>query len=310
MSNIISNNHVDYVSASYSHRGKSSDKWEGYLDIYRKILAQSPIPIESLLEIGIQNGGSLEIWATVLPQAKKIIGTDINPDCSKLEFNDPRISIHIGDATTSQALKHISAMYPNFDLIIDDGSHDSIDIIRAFIRYFQILRDGGTYVVEDLHASYWQAWHGGLARPGSSMNFFKQLTDVINKDHWGSSISLKDFLAQFLEGFSKAEVDGFISSLNGIESIKFLDSVCIVTKSMNNSGKLGSRLQLGENIVVMPREKLAGPIPESNKDELSTSELRRRFSRGSQDKAWQAYEQTVPALGKEVDSLRAEIDSN
>ncbi len=53
----------------WAHRGLLSDKWEQYLPIYESELRphlEHGVPI-SLLEIGVLNGGSLEVWHKLLP---------------------------------------------------------------------------------------------------------------------------------------------------------------------------------------------------------------------------------------------------
>ena len=58
-----------------------------------------------------------------------------------------------------------------FDIIIDDGSHHSDDIIQAFRSLFDKLRPGGVYSVEDLHASYWESLGGVSDVPGRQSSF-------------------------------------------------------------------------------------------------------------------------------------------
>ena len=41
---------------------KHSRKWEKYLDVYNEIFSKYKKKDIKFLEIGIQNGGSLEIW--------------------------------------------------------------------------------------------------------------------------------------------------------------------------------------------------------------------------------------------------------
>ena len=130
-----------------------------------------------LLEIGIQNGGSLEIWPKFFPNAQQIVGCDIRPECARLTYRNPRISVVVGDANSDEAQAAVLAHSAIFDVIIDDGSHASSDIVRSFARYFPHLSDGGIFVVEDLHCSYWKEFDGGLFDPFSSVNFFKRLAD-------------------------------------------------------------------------------------------------------------------------------------
>jgi cephalosporin hydroxylase len=143
------------------HKGKVSDKWTRYLIEYDLLFNQFRDKPVRMLEIGVQNGGGLEIWAEYFKNGKQFIGCDINPDCANLCFEDPRIKLVIGDANTSLVQEEILSFSPELDIVNDDGSHRSSDIIKSFRRYFPSLSDGGIYVVEDLHASYWKEYEGG-----------------------------------------------------------------------------------------------------------------------------------------------------
>ena len=205
------------------HTGKVSDKWSSYLDAYENILSKYRHKSINLLEVGVQNGGSLEIWAKYFPYAKNIVGCDINPKCSELEYEDPRISVVVADANSDAAEKIISQHSPVFDIIIDDGSHRSSDIIKTFARYFPYLTEGGVYIAEDLHCSYWQDWEGGLFASHSSIAFFKHLVDIVNYEHWG----VKEPRKAILKEFSCRIADDVLQS---IHSIYFLNSLCFIQK--------------------------------------------------------------------------------
>src|SRR5206468_3414241 len=72
------------VDTFLGHDGHVSDKWEHYLAIYELELARFGANPIHLLEIGVQNGGSLEIWAKYLPTGSSIVGLDIDPACASL----------------------------------------------------------------------------------------------------------------------------------------------------------------------------------------------------------------------------------
>ena len=58
----------------FEHRGKAIDKLEHYFAIYSRELAPfvaSQLPVR-LLEIGVQNGGSLELWPKYLPEGTEV----------------------------------------------------------------------------------------------------------------------------------------------------------------------------------------------------------------------------------------------
>jgi len=152
--------------------GKISDKWNIYFDAYDNIMAPYRNKAVTMLEIGVQNGGSLEAWSNYFPHAEKIIGCDIDELCGNLEYTDPRISVFVGDATSESTSKKIINFQPELDIVIDDGSHTSPDIIRAFCKYFGTIRNGGVFIAEDLHCSYWENYVGGIYHPYSSISFF------------------------------------------------------------------------------------------------------------------------------------------
>jgi hypothetical protein len=229
------------------HIGKTSDKWSMYLDEYNRLFdAHREQPVR-LLEIGVQNGGSLEIWSKFFSNAKKIIGCDINPDCAQLQFDDPKIAVVVADANTDEAERHILELSPAFDLIIDDGSHHSADIVRSFARYFSHVSDGGLYVAEDLHCSYWQDFDGGIFHPYSSIAFFKRLADVINHEHWGVDKTRCELLSSF-----NCENNGVLDDLTlaHIHSIEFINSMCVIRKAQLDDNILGNRLIVGTNALV------------------------------------------------------------
>jgi hypothetical protein len=73
--------------------------------------------------------------------------------------------VFVGDASSKEAAVTVKKTTSNLGLVIDDGSHKSGDIIRSFLLFFPQLNPGGIFIIEDLHASYWAGWEGGLSDP-------------------------------------------------------------------------------------------------------------------------------------------------
>lgn len=234
------------------HHGKVSDKWSLYLSNYDRFFYDFRDRDINLLEIGIQNGGSLEIWSSYFPHAKKLIGCDINPDCRRLIYKDPRIAVVIGDVNLDETEEAILSHTPTYDLIIDDGSHRSSDIVKTFSRYFPHLTEGGVFVVEDLHCSYWQEFEGGLFDPFSSITFFKRLADILNYEHWGVSRPRQDLLAGFASHYDLSFAEKVLAQ---IHSIEFINSVCVVRKLPPHDNLSGLRKIVGEEELVQANIK-------------------------------------------------------
>lgn len=229
------------------HQGKLSDKWLIYLSEYDRLFTPYRNRSLRLLEIGVQNGGSLEIWGWYFRAAERIVGCDINPDCARLKYADSRISVVVGDANSDAAEQEIASRSERYDLIIDDGSHTSTDIIRSFARYFPRLEDGGLFVAEDLHCSYWQGFDGGVFDPGSSVAFFKRLADILNYEHWGIQKTRKELISSFMHKYG---VDIDEELLARLHSIEFINSLCVVRKEHPSANVIGPRFIAGTDEAV------------------------------------------------------------
>ena len=237
--------------------GKISDKWKIYLDEYEEKFKSYEDKKINLLEIGIANGGSLEIYGKYFPNAELILGCDIDEKCRDLAYIEPNIKVIVGDATDDGTYKKI-AEYPKFDIIIEDGSHTSPDVVRTFCKYFDRLNDGGLFIFEDLHCSYWQGYTGGLFHPLSSINFFKRLIDVINHEHWGVGKKRDWLLKIYALNYG---IDLSSLQLESIHSIEFVNSLCFIRKKKAVDNCLGTRIVAGEVAIIDDRAlRLGGTI--------------------------------------------------
>jgi len=200
-----------YLEIFSEHNGLVSHKWIHYFFAYDSIFKrflEKKEPIK-MLEIGVQNGGSLEIWKKYLPQNSKIYGVDIDERCMQLKFSEG-ISFHLGSAVDKRFMEKTFGGL-EFDVIIDDGSHVCRDVIETFEYLFPKMKNGGCYIVEDMHTSYWKEYGGGLHKK-TSIEYFKKWIDMgINREYVGSDL-----------------VDSNIGKM--ISHISFYDSVCVIDK--------------------------------------------------------------------------------
>ena len=285
-------------AAYLDHQGKISDKWARYIQEYDRLLLPWKDQAVRLLEIGVQNGGSLEIFARYFGSASKIIGCDIDDKCSQLNFLDQRIHIVIGDANTPNAFKGIEALSSEFDIVIDDGSHRSSDIIRSFANYFPKLSEAGIYIVEDLHCSYWREFEGELFGRYSAMTFLKRLADSVNSQHWANGLPPS---AIFRDVLSHYAVDISDDSLASIHSVEFLNSMCIIRKEHQKNNQLTERVIAGNDASVVKELAMLRPEEESFSYLLTKRPPERAKSIVVPEDALDYQADLVQALRTEVD---------
>ena len=145
-----------------------------YLDIYERHFDSIREDVGNVLEIGVQGGGSVRMWADYFPNAV-IDGVDISPKC--LSVSTDRINIHIGDQSDRGFLSGLGS----YDIIIDDGGHTMGQQQASLSELWDgHLSDGGIYVIEDLTTSYWPKFGDG-----STIERLKSLVDVLNRDAIG-----------------------------------------------------------------------------------------------------------------------------
>jgi hypothetical protein len=233
-----------------THTGKVSDKWALYLDAYERTFAPWRDRELTLVEVGVQNGGSLEIWSRYFPRARMLVGCDIDPRCSALRYEDPRVAVVVGSANAPEVQDAILDRVGDIDIFIDDGSHHSADIVASFWNYFPFVRPGGLYVIEDLHCAYFPQWGGGLDRQESAMAFLKRLADAVNFMHWRGQRSLE----AVFEPFAPADTAPDVRMVEHVLAVTFLDSLCVVEKRASDVPPgLRERVIAGREAAVQPK---------------------------------------------------------
>jgi hypothetical protein len=136
----------------------------------------------------------------------------------------------------------------SFDVVIDDGSHLSCDIVSAFLSYFPLLKPGGVYVVEDTHALYRLVPGGGVLSETSAHKFFKLCAELINFEHWQGQLSAETLMSTFIP---RREEFPFWLKQGAIESVEFLNSMVSIRRALRGA-VLGHRIVAGAEAHVHP----------------------------------------------------------
>ena len=168
----------------FGHDGRLVTKWVHYLGVYDRHLApyRGGFGVDSgtrplrLLEIGVLQGGSLQLWRKYLGPDAVIFGIDVDPRCA--QFDGPDGRVRIGSQADGSFLRRVVEEMGGVDVVIDDGSHRARDQRASFEVLFPLLSFGGLYIAEDVHTSYWPwEYSGGYRRPGTFIELAKGLVD-------------------------------------------------------------------------------------------------------------------------------------
>jgi hypothetical protein len=164
-----------------TNTGKVADKWKHYFPVYERHFGGFVNRPVTVLEIGVQRGGSLQMWKRYFGPHARIIGVDIDPSCKAHE--EDQIEIRIGAQQDEVFLKAVDDEFGRFDIVLDDGGHIMSHISTSFRFLYPRMAASGVYLVEDLHTAYWPEYEGGLHRKSTFIEQAKDLIDELNADH-------------------------------------------------------------------------------------------------------------------------------
>ena len=145
----------------------------GYLPAYQRIFV-SLGPTARVCEIGVGQGAGLDMLRDLFPGGL-FAGVDHNENCRWPTGVRQIVSRQDDPALPAR----LTAISPQWDLIIDDASHNSILSEVTFVLLWPLVAPGGFYVLEDwmvgLPATEWHAEFGpGMAELAAS--FLQRLT--------------------------------------------------------------------------------------------------------------------------------------
>lgn len=139
--------HFDKVALKYGtdKASEGCEKPHNYMQYYAKHLPNNP---RKLLEIGCAAGKSLRMWRELFPDCE-LHTLDLFEE-HKEPTDIEGLICHKGNQNNLYTLNAIG-VFP-FDVIIDDGSHNAMDMHVSFqILFNDSLTKKGVYVIEDLH---------------------------------------------------------------------------------------------------------------------------------------------------------------
>lgn len=122
-----------------------------YYEMFFERFRDQPI---NLLEIGVYGAASVRAWKDYFSKAN-IYGVDLE---YMPQHNSERLFMIQADQSKDEDLQRLCQV--QYDLIVEDASHRSIDQIKTFEYLFpRCLNPGGIYVIEDLLCAYDERWN-------------------------------------------------------------------------------------------------------------------------------------------------------
>lgn len=145
----------------------------GYIPFYEQYLPKNP---KKILEIGVKEGRSIQMWQKYFPDTE-IHGLDLFQEFPIPDI--PGVKFWQGNQCDWLILEQLRR--EDFDVIIDDGSHNSRDQMMTFFG----LYNGKHYFIEDLHCCKLEFYMDKLPLQATAWGLFERMkmNDEV-KDTW------------------------------------------------------------------------------------------------------------------------------
>lgn len=167
--------------ASIMTRNDDSYLAHDYLRYYDFLFQTFRDDAFSLIEFGCQKGKSLRMWEDYFPNAE-IYGVDLDESTKQNEKG--RVHVVIGDATSQETYDTLKAKTGGAFIILDDASHAWGDQRRSFELFWDMVRPGGFYVIEDLVCGTLGAYPAFPPSVQDSQPFFDYMQDRCEFLRW------------------------------------------------------------------------------------------------------------------------------
>ena len=205
-------------------------KWHHYFEIYERHFERYRDRPIAMLEIGVFRGGSLRMWKQYFHPDSTIVGIDIDKSCAAHEIADQNVFVRIGSQADPDFLAQVTGEFGPFDIILDDGSHKTHHQIVSFGALFrEALKDGGCYMVEDMHTNYWLRH---IDSPETFMDVARQMIDVMHEPYFDRKET--NFRLGHSDALDEMQVSYLAAHLGGIA---FYDSVVVFDKQQRSLPK-------------------------------------------------------------------------
>lgn len=209
--NIFVNKNIDKINLSLDKKNlddyfkffncDKSSLAHGYDKFYLKELEKYKNSEINILEFGIHYGASQASFKKYFPKSN-IIAVDKNPYFKK--FFSKKIKYLYCDVSNANSLEQLKN-YLNYkmDVIIDDASHIPEHQLKTFAVMFDLLRNKGIYIVEelDIFQSYPEVYSNKLE------NNFSKFREILHdlKDNKNLNFEGKNYDISILRLIKKIE---------------------------------------------------------------------------------------------------------
>lgn len=163
-------------------KGTIEGECHSFTEFYDDILKDKRNEQLNILEIGVWNGSSINMWSEYFPNSN-VYGIDIDINRSNGKIINNNAQVFLCDGTNEEQINNFLNKIgnPKFDIIIDDGSHQFNHQMKSLLIFMNHLTDNGIYILEDLHTSI--TWGDQMTSPLAFLCFNNKSEHISDEEY-------------------------------------------------------------------------------------------------------------------------------
>jgi hypothetical protein len=207
-----------------------------------------------------------------LGQQATIVGIDI--DENAVRAAGPGFVVEVGDQADMEFLDRVAARHGPFDIIIDDGGHSMRQQIGSVEALFPSLSEGGVYVVEDCHTSYWSEYADPDDKDRTFLNWVRRRIDDLHAYHHSTDQDLQPSWATSLGGVHVYDSIVVLDKASRFPPFSELSGTSDYVNSMRSAQAVQVQLRSARDAAVAARD---AALDESSRTRRELAETRVRL---------------------------------
>ena len=178
---------------SFANASRFSSKLSSYFADYELMFSSFRNQKVTIVEIGVLDGGSLQMWKTFFGPSARVIGVEANPEALNLVAQG--FEIYIINQENANSWRTVLPTIGNIDILIDDGGHTSLGQIMTCLETVNFINDGGLIVIEDTHSSFLKEF--GMPSRYSFSNWVSLIEKILDLQYLNKSEKVSAEVANF-----------------------------------------------------------------------------------------------------------------
>lgn len=164
---------IDKSSQRENPGPNDSNHCHPYSLLYHSLFKNNRNDNLNFCEIGIAEGRSLLLWEEYFPKAQ-IYGFERWPkwlaNWTSNYADKKRVHVdYMNVLSNDEIINPMQKTGVKFDCIIDDSTHNFLDMIRIIKLSMNFLNDGGMIIIEDIQKAFDESW------------FYNELSDILDQ---------------------------------------------------------------------------------------------------------------------------------